>query len=99
MTVFFGREVVAYSLGLRAGTCRTKLSQPKTPPLHHCRIQDGVLHRTYTWEFDAAITTFWRCSLLLDVEVSKLATWSLDHSDLITSCVVWITSSLQQYAS
>lgn len=38
---------------------------------------------TYTWEFDAAVTALWCGTPLLDVEVSKLSTWSLDHADLV----------------
>lgn len=44
--------------------------------------------KTYAWEFGAAITTFWRRSLLLDVEVSELAAWSSDHADFVGDGIV-----------
>jgi len=43
---------------------------------------------TYTWELDAAVTALWCSSLLLEVEVTELATWGLDNADLVGGGVV-----------
>lgn len=43
---------------------------------------------TYTCELDTAVTTLWCCALLLEVEVSELTAWGLDHSDLVGTSVV-----------
>jgi hypothetical protein len=43
---------------------------------------------TYTWELDATVTALWCGSLLLEVEVTELATWGLDNADLVGGGVI-----------
>lgn len=43
---------------------------------------------TYTWELDAAVTALGCGTLLLEVEVTELATWSPDNADLVGGRVV-----------
>lgn len=43
---------------------------------------------TYTWELDAAVTALWCGTLLLEVKVTELATWSPDNADLVGGRVV-----------
>ncbi len=86
-TVFFGREIVAYSRGRRAGICNSKpalFSRAHTgvpnQEIARCESLEG---RTDTWELDSAITTFWWAALLLNVLVSQFPTWSLDDADFV----------------
>ena len=51
-------------------------------------VWDRSLGWTYACQLGATITAFWRSSSLLDVQVSQLATWSLDDADLVRLCVV-----------
>jgi hypothetical protein len=44
--------------------------------------------KTYARKFDTAITAFRGCAALLDVQESEFATGSLDHTDVIGTCVV-----------
>jgi hypothetical protein len=44
--------------------------------------------RTYTWEFDTAITAFGSCAFLLDVQKSQAAARGLDDTDLVGASVV-----------
>lgn len=44
--------------------------------------------KTYTCKLDSTVTTFWRSSLLLDVQVSEFTTWRLDDADLVALGVV-----------
>jgi len=51
---------------------------------------------TYACQLCAAVTAF-RCSaLLLDVQISELAAWGLDHADLVGDGVVRLPPALQQ---
>lgn len=43
---------------------------------------------TYTWELDATVTALGCGTLLLEVEVTELATWSPDNADLVGGRVV-----------
>lgn len=45
-------------------------------------------YATYTWELDATVTALWGSASLLDVKVSKLASWGLDHANLVGLGVV-----------
>jgi len=54
---------------------------------------------TYTRELDAAVTTFRCSSLLLDVEVSELATGGLDYADLVGHGVVAAGGSIVRSVS
>ena len=59
---------------------------PLYPRIYPSRICEIVA--TYTWQFNAAVTTFWRSTGFLDVKVSKLAAWGLDDSDLVGGGIV-----------
>lgn len=59
------------------------LNPPKVP-IPKCEYG----YSTYAWKFDATVTTFWWRTLLLDVEIPKLAAGSLDHADLVRFGVV-----------
>lgn len=43
---------------------------------------------TYACKLDAAVTALWCGTLLFDVKVPELTTWSLDHADLVGLGVV-----------
>jgi hypothetical protein len=60
----------------------------------HRSLSRSVYYNTYTWEFDAAVTAFWGRTLLLDVEVSKLAAGGLDHADLVRLGIVSIRNTI-----
>jgi hypothetical protein len=43
---------------------------------------------TYTWELDAAVTAFWCCAALLEVEEPQRTAGGLDDADLVGAGVV-----------
>lgn len=47
-----------------------------------------LVGRTHTGELDAAVTAFWRSTLLLDVQVSEVTAGGLDDADLVGPGVV-----------
>jgi len=59
-----------------------------------CLARPGLLRGTYTWEFNAAITTFGSSSSLLDVQQSKLAAGGLDDTDVVRGSVVRVASAV-----
>lgn len=48
----------------------------------------GAFREAYTRELDAAVTAFGCCALLLDVQVTELATRGLDDPGLVRDRVV-----------
>lgn len=65
--------------------------------LSNSRIQSLKI-ATYAWKLDTAVTALGRGAFLLDVQVSKLTTGSLDHSNLVRPGVVSsIVSILDQF--
>jgi len=59
----------------------------------------GIFARTQsrdTREFDAAVTAFWRSALLLQVQISELASGSLDNADLVRLSVVRLSPTVGQ---
>lgn len=40
-------------------------------------------YNTYTWEFDAAVTTFWRGTALFDMKISEAASGGFHYADFV----------------
>lgn len=54
-------------------------------------LTPGLEGCTYTCKLDTAVAALWCSSSLLDVKVTELTTWGLDHADLVGLGVVSVS--------